>query len=74
MVGSGSNRLIVSNTIEASEAVRVVGKENSELHEELSRLQHEYTWLVRGLTYISQMPNPAAEIAKKVLGFKPYRS
>lgn len=69
-----TNKLIITDSIEASEAVRVVGKENSELHEELNRLQQEYTWLVRGLSYIAEMPNSAADVAKKILGFKPYRT
>lgn len=62
---------IITNPVEA---LVKVGKENSELHEELKRIQNEHYWLVKGLEFISQMPNDSAEVAKKVLQFRPYRS
>lgn len=54
------------------EALMLVGKENTELHEELATVQRQLDWFRRGLTYISQMPNQAGPVATKVLQFRPW--
>jgi hypothetical protein len=56
------------------QALFKVGKENSELHEELARVYSELTWYVRGLTYLAEMPNEAGPVAQKVLRFQPFKS
>lgn len=56
------------------EALVTVGKENSELHEELARVYSELDWYRNALTFISGMPNEAAAIATKALQKRPYKN
>jgi hypothetical protein len=48
-----------------------VGKENTELHEEVARLYREIDWYRTVLVTISTMPNDAASIAKRGLAGRP---
>ena len=57
-----------------AEALVTVGKENSELHEELARVYSELDWYRNALTFISGMPNKAAAIATSALQKRPYKN
>jgi hypothetical protein len=53
------------------ERLLVVGKENSQLHEDLRKLQNEHYHFVKALMVISKMPNEAAAIATRALQLRP---
>ncbi len=55
------------------EALVTVGKENSQLHEELATLQRQHYHFMQCLKYISEMPNAAAPVALKGLQLRPFR-
>jgi hypothetical protein len=57
-----------------NEALVHVGKENTELHEEVQRLYIELDWYRTALTTISKMPNAAADIAKLALQKRPFNA
>ncbi len=59
--------------INPTEALVKVGTENSQLHEELARMQREHYHLTKCLQYISTMPNDAAPVALKGLQLRPFR-
>lgn len=61
---------VVENPVEA---LVKVSTENTQLHEELKKLQNEHYWFVKALQYISEMPNEAAAVATKALQMRPYR-
>jgi hypothetical protein len=60
---------VVTNPVEA---LVEVGKENTELHDELHRVYREIDWYRLALTTISTMPNPASVIATKALAHQPF--
>ena len=55
------------------EALKGVGKENSQLHEDLRKIQAEHYHFVKCLQYISEMPNEAAPVALKGLQLRPFK-
>lgn len=57
--------------INPTEALVKVGTENSQLHEELAKLQREHYHFVKALKIISEMPNEAAPIATRALQLRP---
>ena len=56
------------------ETLVVVGKENSELHEEVQRLFREVDWYRNALTTITAIPGIASEVATKALQHRPFKS
>jgi|HubBroStandDraft_3_1064219.scaffolds.fasta_scaffold78831_2 hypothetical protein len=55
-----------------TEALVRVGKENTELHEELARVYADLDHFRNGLTLISGMPyEPAAKVANNALAKRP---
>ena len=53
------------------EALVVVAKENSELHEELAAVYVQLESYRVALTTISTIPGPASEVALRALGGRP---
>jgi len=62
---------VITNPVEA---LVDIGKENSQLHEEVQALYREVDWYRRGLTYISEMPNQAGPVATLVLQKRPFKT